>query len=443
MDLKNKNLNALAKALSPAYLRIGGSAEDSTVYNISGACLNIKPFKYSCSQIPIPNYACLEVDRWKEIIKFINDNNLKLIFGLNACYERPSRHETMNWDNVIGLFKTTLDKNIIKDDISNIYAFEFGNEISWSIEAKQFAIDFYKLHTTIQDMWKGYDSIPYVMGFDQWQMDEGYYWVNNILNNLTNTVGVKKPFIKAITYHNYPKCYHHVVGKYAFALDCLRENVNTIANKYYKLGKKYTNIIHNGNVIMGEGAEFSGGGRCGVSDSFGGIFYYLYHLCSLIKDGITGTIRSDLVGGCYELIDKKTFIPNPDYWILYLWKQFIGKDMYDVILMDKDKKTSFKRDKMDRQTVIETFVFSYKGNENNKIVILMNYHLKESYRIKLEYKFNNCQQYRLTGQFSDRNIFVNDLKMEYKNGKFSQIIPEFCDGNFVIKPLTVILAKIS
>lgn len=41
-------------------------------------------------------------------------------------------------------------------------------------------------------------------------------------------------------------------------------------------------------------------------------------------------MRSDLIGGDYQLIDKDTFLPNPSYWILYLMKMFVGDRMYSA-----------------------------------------------------------------------------------------------------------------
>ncbi len=39
-------------------------------------------------------------------------------------------------------------------------------------------------------------------------------------------------------------------------------------------------------------------------------------------------MRSDLIGGDYELINHKNFIANPDYWILYLFKMFVKNKVY-------------------------------------------------------------------------------------------------------------------
>eukprot|EP01084_Bolivina_argentea_P187001 322213_1 len=91
LNLSNTNLIEYTKALSPAYLRIGGSPENSIIYNISGACNNINASLpgYGCGATA-NNYGCLTVDRWQQINEFAVKTNISLLFGLNACYGRPT-----------------------------------------------------------------------------------------------------------------------------------------------------------------------------------------------------------------------------------------------------------------------------------------------------------------------------------------------------------------
>ncbi len=65
------------------------------------------------------------------------------------------------------------------------------------------------------------------------------------------------------------------------------------------------------------GAEHSGGGIDGVTNRFASSFYYSYILSELLNNGVTAMLRQCLQGGDYELVNKTTFLPNPDYWILW------------------------------------------------------------------------------------------------------------------------------
>eukprot|EP01084_Bolivina_argentea_P064786 118106_1 len=102
VDLSNPDLIAYAKELSPALLRIGGSAEDEIIYNTTkGECLQYEnghkgpPLCGSGTDNNHPNLgkkylACLNMSRWQQINEFVVKTNLTFLYGLNACYGRSS-----------------------------------------------------------------------------------------------------------------------------------------------------------------------------------------------------------------------------------------------------------------------------------------------------------------------------------------------------------------
>ena len=65
-----------------------------------------------------------------------------------------------------------------------------------------------------------------------------------------------------------------------------------------------------------------------------------------------------MTGGDYELIDHITFEPNPDYWILYMWKQLIGDKLCYFTLM--------------------AFGFSLKNDENSIVLAAINMFIGKS-----------------------------------------------------------------
>ena len=83
IDLQNKRLKNLARAMSPAFLRVGGSEGDDAVYDIDGACSRSR----GGSGVPDPAY-CMTVPRWKELMGFATDAGLDVAFGLNVMYGR-------------------------------------------------------------------------------------------------------------------------------------------------------------------------------------------------------------------------------------------------------------------------------------------------------------------------------------------------------------------
>ena len=125
IDFSNRDLITLTKALSPAILRIGGSGEDSVIYNISGECndaqkwnISGSPSSYYCSEVKPENYFCLNTSRWHEIFEFVNTANLKLVFGLSACYGRKTSDEPKDMSNIDALLQYTASMDDF--NISNI-----------------------------------------------------------------------------------------------------------------------------------------------------------------------------------------------------------------------------------------------------------------------------------------------------------------------------------
>ena len=82
LDLQNKKLKTLAKALSPANLRLGGSDADAAVYNEEF------PGGIKCPPDVVAKHVCLSPSRWDEIIRFANDAGLRIAFTLNMMAGR-------------------------------------------------------------------------------------------------------------------------------------------------------------------------------------------------------------------------------------------------------------------------------------------------------------------------------------------------------------------
>eukprot|EP01084_Bolivina_argentea_P004811 9113_1 len=182
LDLSNTNLIALTKAITPAVLRIGGSPEDSIIYNISGACLNIKPSLpgYGCSEASNTQpYGCLNESRWTQINEFAYKTNVTLVFGLNACYGRPAINKSMNFTNIEQLFEYTSTQ---QTGFDNIYGFEFGNEQNGHIDPDIYAKDFITAYNLLHKYkWK---QMPIFIGFDSEQSTEAQTWSHDIYSNL-------------------------------------------------------------------------------------------------------------------------------------------------------------------------------------------------------------------------------------------------------------------
>ena len=83
-------------------------------------------------------------------------------------------------------------------------------------------------------------------------------------------------------------------------------------------------------VMAGEVGPHSHGGLNGCTNRFANSFWYLEVLGSLASRGVVAFARSTLIGGWYEMINKTTFEPNPDYYAALLWGYMMGYEHLNV-----------------------------------------------------------------------------------------------------------------
>eukprot|EP01084_Bolivina_argentea_P051103 93987_1 len=408
LDLENPDLVALTKEISPAILRIGGSPQDSVVYNISGECSQKYGLPgYGCSQTTNSEYyGCINKTRWDQINAFAQATGIQLLYGLNACYGRKSSSSPMNLSNARNLVEYT---NSLGSK-AGVFGFELGNEIDGHIDVNVYSSDFYNLYKIMNGKYK-------MVGTDN---GLGSY-ITQFIQNLQKD-GKVDEILYRLTYHHYPNC-AYPGSNTVFDLSCLGSSGNDAAS-CYKQASPY-----NISCVMGEGSEHSGGGTPDVSNTFVDNFYYLNQLGSVLTNGDVGTIRSDLMGGDYELIDHMTVRPNPDYWILYIWKQLIGNALYSSSVSPNQN--------------VRGFAFRSKKSSNNIVLALINFDLKNSANINIVVNGTSTtyqsDEYYLKPngtELNSRMINVNDVLMEYKppgtfptlksvkgNGKSIQLSP--------------------
>jgi heparanase 1 len=83
-------------------------------------------------------------------------------------------------------------------------------------------------------------------------------------------------------------------------------------------------------VWLGESGNAQCGGEPGVSDAFGGGFWWLDELARLARRGEPVVVRQTLSGSDYGLIDDATLAPRPDYWTSVLWRMLVGTRVLDA-----------------------------------------------------------------------------------------------------------------
>lgn len=310
IDLGDASLRAYAAALAPALLRLGGSPEDSIVFDADGSCApgggGQPPGPYYCSQVHPYVYGCLSPARWEAVLEFADDVGMKIAFGLNGCFGRTGADAPMDLSNARALMRATA----ASPHAAALSHWELSNEVvPNTISAAQWVADAAALRNLSLEIFgaAGLPAPPLV------GPDQGGAAVADVVAALGGRAGA----LAAITYHQYPQCTAPGGGEpFALLPSCLAQ-LPAAASGYAASASAIKGL----QTWSGEGADHSGGGIPGLTDTFRSSFYYAVQLGALPASGVELMARQCLSGGDYELLQRGSFAPNPDFFVVWLLRQ--------------------------------------------------------------------------------------------------------------------------
>ncbi|XP_033624553.1 heparanase-like [Asterias rubens] len=312
----SSKLKTLTSALSPAYLRLSGTAADYLVFkrhcDDEVTTGQVDPF----SQRPL-TFLCPE--DWDGINHFCSDTGLKLIFGLNQLL----RTDDGQWDPTNA--KQLLDYNTY-DDV----AWELGNEpnsylkkANVSISGQQIGRGFNVLRSILQ-------SRPQYSGASLFGPDIGGITkrkkVKSILAGFLSTTNATN----ATTFHSY-----YLNGRTATVDDFLNpETLDSLLPVKIRTVTSQVRKYHgkDAKVWLGESGSALGGGAPNISDRYVAGFLFLDKLGMCAKMGLDVVIRQSYYGGSYTMLDLVSLEPKPDYWSAYIYKYLVGPTVLHVKL---------------------------------------------------------------------------------------------------------------
>lgn len=320
LDLDDPTLVALASSLAPGILRIGGSPEDSIVFDVDGTCApngTAAPNPgYACAGTQLHPwvyvYDCLTPARWEALLAFGARTGLRVVFGLNGCYGRTSKSTSMDLSNIEALVAATAASPHAR---KGFYGFEFTNEIFGygPISSAAWGADAAAVRRLLEHAFPRGETPP-LMGADSTKVGA--------------LASVPPGTLHALTYHEYPECRFGIPNTSTWAVlppACLA-GVDRTAERYAVEAAAAAPQPGNASVRVwsGEAADYGGGGLA-ITESFVGSFWYAWRLGALPALGVELAIKQTLVGGEYEMLQHGAgFAPNPDYWVAWLFKSLVG-----------------------------------------------------------------------------------------------------------------------
>ena len=117
--------------------------------------------------------------------------------------------------------------------------------------------------------------------------------------------------------------------------------------------------------------------------------------------------RQTLLGGDYELVNRTTGEPNPDFYVALLWHDHVGSSVLGVTM--EPGCTAGPDAAVCAQ---ELRVHAHAGRRSGTtVVVLINFSLKSAYSVSLGVRFQSGVMWQLRGQPHSNQIFLNDVPL--------------------------------
>jgi len=318
-DFTRPKLLALAKALAPAYLRIGGTTADKVYYDLSDTPV---------ATAPAPYQYVLGRAQWDAVNAFASAAGMRVLFTLDAG--PGPRDASLAWtpDNARTLLAYTASRAypVALWELGNeVNAYPFTLGFSFKISPAQFASDVAAARALVAATTPG---VP--LG-----APSSAYWPESgeIIPFYADFMDAGGGSIDVVTWHYYPmqsvRC--PVATRRADASlmfdPATLDEIDTWAAQTEDAGQGKP-------IWLGETGNAQCGGEPGVSDTYVAGFWWLDELAKVARRGHRVVVRQTLSGSDYGLLDDATLTPRPDYWTSLLWRTLVGARVLDASSSD-------------------------------------------------------------------------------------------------------------
>ncbi|XP_068043952.1 LOW QUALITY PROTEIN: heparanase [Anomalospiza imberbis] len=356
--LSNSKLRTLAMALSPGFLRFGGTVTDFLIFDPNKdstseekdlwefqaqqeACGSRPAFaaveKVLLAQWPRQEKLILAEQNWKKhknttitkntldiLYSFANCSGFHLIFGLNALLRKGG----LQWDssNAQALLDYCASQRY------NI-SWELGNEPNSFRKKSGIHIDGFQLGQDFIQLRQLLNNYALYQHAKLYGPDVGQprKHAQRLLRSFLKS---GRKVIDSVTWHHY-----YVNGQSATREDFLSPEVlDTFATAIYEVLEIVGQTVLDKKVWLGETSSAYGGGAPRLSNTYVAGFMWLDKLGLSARWGIDVVMRQVFFGaGTYHLVDAN-FEPLPDYWLSLLYKKLVGTKVLQVGLAGANKR---------------------------------------------------------------------------------------------------------
>jgi hypothetical protein len=300
IDLYSARLRLLAAALSPAYVRIGGTWANSTFFSSAD----------DSPATPPPGFGGVLTRRqWRDVVEFSRAVDARIVTSFAASAGTRDSN---------GAWAPELDRRLLAFTRSiggRIAAAEFVNEPDLAIglpdgyDAAAYERDFLQFHALMKQ------TTAHVLILGPGTVGDA--------SSVSNFFAVAAEGIDAVSYHYYGALSERCAGGRtpdgALAEDWLSQAEKASAS-YRVLRDR---LAPGKPIWLTETGEAACGGNR-WSATFLDTFRYLDQLGRSAKAGVQVVMHNTLAASDYGLLDEMTFAPRPNYWAALLWRQLMG-----------------------------------------------------------------------------------------------------------------------
>lgn len=329
-DLANPRLRKLAKALSPAYVRVSDAWANSVYFQDDD----------EAAAPPPPGFrSVITRAQWKSVIDYSKELDAKLVtsFAISAGTR-----------DVAGVWSPAEAKKLLgyfERAGGNIAAAEFFNEPNLGVvsgtpknyDAQAYARDF----KIFRDYMK--QALPKTKILGPGAVGEDRPLPGLPLGIATEDIlKATGPTLDGVSYHFYGAVSQRCAKfgpTFQTSVDAALtpawlSSTNKLAEFYGNLRDRYE---PGKELWLSETAEAACGGNPWAA-SFLDTFRYLNQLGSLATKDVRVVMHNTLAGSDYALIDDVTLLPRPNYWGAVLWKKLMGSTVLKTAFSAHDNQ---------------------------------------------------------------------------------------------------------
>jgi heparanase len=325
IDLTNKRLRLLGRALGPAYLRVSGTWRNATYFHDADT---------PAPKDPPPGFSnVLTKQEWKGVVDYAASTGSKIITSVATSGGTRDKDGTWTSDQAEHLFRFTRSIG------GSIAATEFMNEPTLAKRGggvpDGYGPEAYGRDVKLFRSWLQHAS-PETLFLGPGGEGEGMGWHQPATMQRIPSEELLRftaSDYDVYSYHFYSaissRCSGIIGGGIAesealspqwFAIPERVNDFYTDLRDRYMAGKP---------VWVTETGEAACGGDRWAS-TYLDAFRYLNELGALARHGVKVVAHNTLAASDYALLDEDTVRPRPNYWAALLWRRFMGTTVLDA-----------------------------------------------------------------------------------------------------------------